>query len=123
MGIELICSQLVHLGFCFAACGVLLRYKQYPTALIAGSGEGGFAFHERTTRWWPVFCGEDCSAGRPAGGQVGEPGWPSPRGVLFVLAILASCGFSPDPLLTRLITPLPRNPYTVMSTATPSASR
>jgi len=50
-GIELTCSQVVHVGFFFAAFRFLLLYKQYPTALLSGLADGILAFHVRVTLW------------------------------------------------------------------------
>src|SRR5271165_2112596 len=72
MGLRLICSQSLHVGFCFAAFCFLLRYRQYPTTVPSGPGAGSLAFHERITLWWPV-CGEACSGVTPAGGHGGSP--------------------------------------------------
>jgi hypothetical protein len=115
MGIELICSQSLHVGFCFAAFCLPLRYKQYPTALRSGSGEGGLAFQERVTLWWPV-CGEACRAGTPAAGQWNGLGSAAARSISSALEAFLDVRFAPG--LTRSPVAISRNPYATINANT-----
>jgi hypothetical protein len=122
IGVELICSQVLHVGFRFAAFLFLLLYKQYPTALPAGSADGILAFQVRVTLWCPVT-DDGCNVATPAGGHRSDFGSPEAKRDAFALDVFADCKLALESALTQRLVAATRNPYTAMMTATHSTSR
>jgi len=121
MGIELICSQSLHRGLCFAAFCFLLRYRQYPTVALLELAAGALACQVSVTRWWPVF-DDGCNTGRPPGGQAGRLGTTEARRFSFIAAA-ADSGTLLEAGLSRRIAMVATRRVAIISTSRPKTTR